>query len=239
MAEKGCAYLGYRSLGGVTVRRSSGASERFSTGVASVALLAKAGPRCGLRARRRPCSVTPFTSGDQHVCFPSITRRGKTIAPGPHPSMAVGKASCVRWPRDRQRGPRAEQRVERRVAAYLALVEAFAAERFDFSPRSDVERPAGVLGGGAFGGPSLLERLLRGLLSELLGFLRTLHVHPPGRLSSSALVGTTQSSAGLENQARGPAAAAQRVRATSIAQIPAGCSWRDRGVLVSFGVDKE
>ena len=133
MAEKGCAYLGYRSLGGVTVRRSSGASERFSTGVASVALLAEAGPRCGLRARRRPCSVTPFTSGDRHVCFPSITRRGKTIAPGPHPSMAVGKASCVRWPRDRQRGPRAEQGVERRVAACLALVEAVAAERFDFS----------------------------------------------------------------------------------------------------------
>ena len=38
--------------------------------------------------------------------------------------------------------------------------------------------PASVFRCGALCGPSLLERLLRRLLSELLGFLRALHVHP-------------------------------------------------------------
>ena len=42
--------------------------------------------------------------------------------------------------------------------------------------RSDVEPSAGVFRGGALCGASLLERLLRRLLSELLGFLRALHV---------------------------------------------------------------
>lgn len=37
-AEGGRAYLGYRWPGGVTVRRPSGASERFSAGTASAAL---------------------------------------------------------------------------------------------------------------------------------------------------------------------------------------------------------
>ena len=46
--------------------------------------------------------------------------------------------------------------------------------------------------GGALCGPSLLERLLRGLLSELLGFLRALHVSSSWSVSSSALVGMTR-----------------------------------------------
>jgi hypothetical protein len=44
------------------------------------------------------------------------------------------------------------------------------------APRSDVERTAGMFRGGALCGPSLFERLLRRLLSELLGFLRALHL---------------------------------------------------------------
>jgi hypothetical protein len=43
----------------------------------------------------------------------------------------------------------------------------------------EVESSAGLFRGGALCGAPLLERLLRRLLSELLGFLRALHLHPP------------------------------------------------------------
>ena len=57
---------------------------------------------------------------------------------------------------------------------------------------SDVEPPAGLFRGGALFSPTLLERLLRRLLSELLRFLRAFHLHPPSSLSSTALVGATR-----------------------------------------------
>ena len=50
--------------------------------------------------------------------------------------------------------------------------------RLGGTSRSDVEPSAGMFRGRALFGPSLLERLLRRLLSELLGFLRALHLHP-------------------------------------------------------------
>src|SRR5688500_4294202 len=98
--------------------------------------------------------------------------------------------------------------------------------------RSDVEPSACMLRGGALCGPSLLERLLRRLLCELLGFLRALHLAP---------------SWSLELTARGTPSIARIRRALPLGTVRGrgdGRSPRHADLpclrsLVSFGVDKE
>ena len=97
--------------------------------------------------------------------------------------------------------------------------------------------------GGALCGASLLERLLRRFLSELLGFLRTLHLHPSWSLWSLSLtadVGVTREPQWGENsnsydrrrrprRSRTPVSHGSSVHfALGTALVTAGCQDRSR-----------
>ena len=95
---------------------------------------------------------------------------------------------------------------------------------------SDVEPSTGMFRGGALCGSSLLERLLRRLLSKLLRFLRALHLHPSWALSLTAVVGVTRESREAKNPSSltggdGQGVRARRVSHGSPAHFPLGTAF--------------
>ena len=122
---------------------------------------------------------------------------------------ARGRHRPTRWARWARLRPRL------RGGARLGSRAACARFPFGQDSRSDVEPSAGMFRGRALFSPSLLERLLRRLLSELLGFLRALHFHPFLVAGSDRARGVTQDPRRRESKLN--------PRTSSIARIVRAC----------------
>ena len=135
-------------------------------------------PRPG-RAGEPRASRAPRSSWRSGVALPHSQERGDR-APTPRARYPIP----LRW---------VGARLRRQRPAPMARASCFSTPVSGANSRLEIEPSAGLFRGGALCGAPLLERLLRRLLSELLGFLRALHLHPPWSLSLTALVGVTRS----------------------------------------------